>query len=101
MPPILPRDSNQRAGKEPGIALEECISWLNLKPPNSVLYISFGSQNTISASQMMALAIGLEESKKPFIWVIRPPSGYDINGGFRSEWLPEGFEVRMKNCQQG
>ncbi|KAJ4715425.1 Glycosyltransferase [Melia azedarach] len=41
---------------------------------------------------MMALAIGLEESKKPFIRVVRPPIGFDLRGEFRSEWLPEGFE---------
>ncbi|XP_061352024.1 UDP-glycosyltransferase 92A1-like [Gastrolobium bilobum] len=93
--------SKHRAGKEPGIALEACIEWLNLKDQNSVLYISFGSQNTISASQMMALAEGLEESGKPFIWVIRPPFGFDINGVFGEEWLPEGFEERMRVNERG
>jgi hypothetical protein len=34
-------------------------------------------------------------SGKPFIWVLRPPTGFDINGEFKEEWLPEGFEKRM------
>ncbi|KAH0665214.1 hypothetical protein KY285_026420 [Solanum tuberosum] len=67
-----------RLGKEHGLSSEECISWLNEHPERSVLYISFGSQNTIGTSQMMALAMGLEESERPFIWVIRPPIGFDI-----------------------
>ncbi|KAK2431312.1 UDP-glycosyltransferase 92A1 [Trifolium repens] len=77
------------------------MEWLDLKEENSVLYISFGSQNTISASQMMALAKGLEESEKLFIWVIRPPVGFDMNGEFKAEWLPEGFEERMTHSKRG
>lgn len=86
----------QRSGKQPGIQPEKCIEWLNSHPQGSVLYISFGSQNTISEAQMMELAKGLEESKKPFIWVIRPPFGFDLKGEFRSEWLPSGFADRIE-----
>ncbi|KAC9612056.1 hypothetical protein R6Q59_025741 [Mikania micrantha] len=84
-----------RSGKRPGIQPEECIEWLDSHPTRSVIYISFGSQNTISETQMMELAKGLEESKKPFIWVIRPPIGFDIKGDFRPEWLPSGFKDRI------
>ncbi|MED6133443.1 hypothetical protein PIB30_028367 [Stylosanthes scabra] len=89
-------------GKETSMANEKCIEWLNLKDERSVLYICFGSQNTISASQMMALAEGLEKSETSFIWVVRPPLGFDINGEFNAhEWLPKGFEERIKNAQKG
>ncbi|KAK6289490.1 hypothetical protein POUND7_001031 [Theobroma cacao] len=93
--------SKHRAGKQPGISLERCIEWLDLHCPDSVLYVSFGSQNTISPSQMMELAKGLEESRNPFIWVIRPPFGFDMKGEFKAEWLPEGFEERMSESKQG
>lgn len=93
--------SRQHAGKKPGICPENCIEWLNLHDPASVIYISFGSQNTIGASQMRELALGLEGSGKPFIWVLRPPIGFDIKGEFRAEWLPEGFEKRMTESKQG
>ncbi|XP_058073088.1 UDP-glycosyltransferase 92A1-like [Magnolia sinica] len=93
--------SNGRAGKEPTISSDRCVAWLNLQCPSSVIYVSFGSQNSISALQMMELAVGLEASGKPFIWVLRPPFGHDIGGGFRSEWLPEGFEERMMHRKQG
>ncbi|KAH1062357.1 hypothetical protein GLYMA_02G273400v4 [Glycine max] len=101
LPPVSLSGSKHRAGKEPGIALEACMEWLDLKDENSVVYISFGSQNTISASQMMALAEGLEESGISFIWVIRPPFGFDINREFIAEWLPKGFEERMRDTKRG
>ncbi|OMP00308.1 Pectinesterase, catalytic [Corchorus capsularis] len=91
----------QHAGKEPGISPEKCLQWLDLQGTDSVLYISFGSQNTISASHMIELAFGLEESGNPFIWVIRPPIGFDMKAEFRAEWLPEGFEERMSESKQG
>ncbi|MCL7044675.1 hypothetical protein MKW94_022645 [Papaver nudicaule] len=77
------------------------IQWLDNQQEKSVLYISFGSQNTISSTQMMELATGLEQSGKSFIWVVRPPLGYDINEEFQSEWLPDGFEERMKAKNRG
>ncbi|KAG9146192.1 hypothetical protein Leryth_007909 [Lithospermum erythrorhizon] len=91
----------QRTGRVPGVSPEKCIQWLDNHSGCSVLYISFGSQNTVSPSQMMALAMGLEESGQPFIWVIRPPFGYDLRGEFRPEWLPEGFEKRVAEKKQG
>ncbi|CAH1446694.1 unnamed protein product [Lactuca virosa] len=76
---------------------EKCIKWLDSHARGSVLYVSFGSQNTLSETQMMELAQGLEESKKSFIWVIRPPIGFDIKSEFKPEWLPSGFEDRIRN----
>nr|GMD68098.1 UDP-glycosyltransferase 92A1-like [Ipomoea batatas] len=88
-------------GRNPGISARECIGWLDMHRDGLVLYVSFGSQNSISASQMMALALGLEDSQKPFLWVIRPPIGFDRKGEFRPEWLPEGYEERMGKTKKG
>ncbi|KAF4369160.1 hypothetical protein G4B88_020938, partial [Cannabis sativa] len=58
--------------------------------------------NTISTSQMTELGMALEASGKSFIWVVRPPIGFDINGEFRAdEWLPKGFEERMRESKRG
>ncbi|CAM8964548.1 unnamed protein product [Rhodiola kirilowii] len=93
-PVLLPAEHRRSIGKEAG----SCKEWLDSKPVNSVLYVSFGSNNTISAPHMMQLAIALETSHVNFIWVVRPPLGFDINSEFREEeWLPEGFVQRMKN----
>ncbi|XP_059654746.1 UDP-glycosyltransferase 92A1-like [Cornus florida] len=105
--PLLPQSklnsnvSHQRTGRELGISPEECLEWLNFHEEHSVLYISFGSQNTIYATQMMELAKGLEDSGTAFIWVVRPPIGFDLKGEFRAEWLPEGFEERVSRSRQG
>ncbi|KAG9447679.1 hypothetical protein H6P81_013807 [Aristolochia fimbriata] len=87
-----------RSRKEDGVlkVMNACIEWLDQHSPASVLYICFGSMNTISASQMMEFAIGLEECRKPFIWVIRTPLGHEINGEFRSEWLPPGWAPQLE-----
>ncbi|TVU46121.1 hypothetical protein EJB05_05639, partial [Eragrostis curvula] len=77
------------------------LRWLDSQPPASVLYISFGSQNTIQQEQMMELAEALESTGRPFVWVIRPPVGFDIAGEFRDEWLPEGFEERARAGNRG
>lgn len=82
--------------------ISSCLNWLDSKPPHSVVYISFGSQNTISASQMMQLAKALDMSRVNFIWVVRPPLGYDINSDFEAEeWLPEGFMKRIEEDNRG
>ncbi|KAL7001465.1 hypothetical protein U1Q18_002617 [Sarracenia purpurea var. burkii] len=91
----------QHGGRESGISPQKCLEWLNSQPQSSVLYISFGSQNTINASQMMELAKGLENSGKLFIWVVRPPVGFDLKGKFRAEWLPDGFEERTTKSKRG
>ncbi|CAN6321485.1 unnamed protein product [Urochloa humidicola] len=77
-----------------GVYEDACIKFLDTKPPASVLYVSFGSQNTIPAAQMMELARGLEASGRPFIWSVRPPAEFDGDEEFRAEWLPDGFEER-------
>ncbi|KAF8697130.1 hypothetical protein HU200_036124 [Digitaria exilis] len=85
----------------PGTKRNAILSWLDRQPPCSVLYVSFGSQYTIGASQMFELALGLEISKHKFLWVIRPPAGQDVNGEFRPEWLPEGFIERVEASGRG
>ncbi|TYG77916.1 hypothetical protein ES288_D02G014100v1 [Gossypium darwinii] len=107
--PLLPKSwlinssasGRQHAGKEPGTSPEKCVQWLDMHSDDSVLYISFGSQNTISPSNMMELATGLEKAGKPFAWVIRPPLGFDLKAEFKPEWLPKGFEDRMSRNNQG
>lgn len=98
-PVVLPAPA--RSGKRPDISAETCIEWLDSKPLNSVLYISFGSMNTISASQMMQLAKALDQIMNiNFIWVVRPPLGFDITAEFKAEdWLPEGFTERVVQTQ--
>ncbi|KAK4407367.1 UDP-glycosyltransferase 92A1 [Sesamum angolense] len=98
----LPKWSNGDTSREATSSLEKCMEWLDKREPKSVLYISFGSQNTISASQMMNLAKALDASSRNFIWVARPPLEGDINAEFASDkWLPEGFPQRVHDQERG
>ncbi|KAJ6713379.1 GLYCOSYLTRANSFERASE [Salix purpurea] len=99
---IGPVHLSKRSQDQAATTAELCKNWLDTKPVNSVLYISFGSQNSISAPHMTELAVALEASGKDFIWVVRPPVGFDINMESKAtEWLPEGFEERMKDSKRG
>ncbi|KAJ1271786.1 hypothetical protein BS78_06G152800 [Paspalum vaginatum] len=90
--PTTPSDSRDDAS---------IIQWLDAHPARAVLYVSFGSQNSISAVQMAELALGLEASGRPFVWALRPPLGFDGKDVFRPEWLPAGFEERTARGRTG
>ncbi|KAL6851480.1 hypothetical protein ACP4OV_020413 [Aristida adscensionis] len=76
------------------------IRWLDARAARSVLYISFGSQDSLRAEQMRELAAALELTGRPFVWAIRPPLGWSGDGG-ADGWLPEGFEVRARAGGRG
>ncbi|MBA0758643.1 hypothetical protein Gotri_021622 [Gossypium trilobum] len=65
------------------------IQWLDQKLAQgcSVLYVAFGSQAEVSLEQLQQIAMGLQESKANFLWVLRKK---------KSESLDEGFEERVK-----
>ncbi|KAL5176095.1 7-deoxyloganetin glucosyltransferase [Glycine soja] len=50
----------------------ECLEWLEFKESRSVVYVNFGSITVMSAEQLLEFAWGLANSKKPFLWIIRP-----------------------------
>ncbi|KAM5569672.1 phloretin 4'-O-glucosyltransferase-like [Rosa sericea] len=47
------------------------LEWLNSKPDESVVYVSFGSVSVLSKIQMEEIAKGLLDSGRPFLWVIK------------------------------
>ncbi|KAL2335380.1 hypothetical protein Fmac_016593 [Flemingia macrophylla] len=49
-----------------------CLEWLESKKPKSVVYVSFGSVTVMSPEQLLEFAWGLANSKRPFLWIIRP-----------------------------
>ncbi|KAK9735221.1 hypothetical protein RND81_04G191700 [Saponaria officinalis] len=85
-------DKFQR-GKESSIDEHTCLKWLDSKKPNSVIYICFGSLTEVSPLQLHEIAKGLEASEQDFIWVVRISNK---NGEENDEFLPNGFEDRMK-----
>uniref|UniRef100_A0A803P1L9 7-deoxyloganetic acid glucosyltransferase n=2 Tax=Cannabis sativa TaxID=3483 RepID=A0A803P1L9_CANSA len=49
-----------------------CLTWLDSQPPNSVIYVSFGSIVVMTKSELIELWYGLVNSKQRFLWVMRP-----------------------------
>ncbi|XP_048332884.2 soyasapogenol B glucuronide galactosyltransferase [Ziziphus jujuba] len=74
----------------------EVIDWLNSKPQNSVLYVSFGGLTKLPANQLNEIANGLESSGHTFIWVVRKKENDEYEQAF-----PKGFEERMKESGNG
>ncbi|PON81078.1 UDP-glucuronosyl/UDP-glucosyltransferase [Trema orientale] len=70
----------------------ECLKWLDSKKPNSVVYVSFGSMANFDDEQLKEIATGLEASGQQFVWVVKK----EKKEGVKEEWLPEGFEERIK-----
>ncbi|XP_030495730.2 UDP-glycosyltransferase 73C3 [Cannabis sativa] len=86
---------NAERGKKSSIDEHECLKWLDSWKPSSVIYVCFGSIFTLTLPQSIELALGLEASNKPFIWVVRD------SGSNRYEelekWFKEyEFEERIK-----
>ncbi|KFK25527.1 hypothetical protein AALP_AA8G126700 [Arabis alpina] len=98
--PVLFSPDKKPAGSR---STEEAVSaWLDSKPDHSVVYVCFGSMNSISQTNMLELAMALESSEKNFIWVVRPPIGAEANREFdMKEYLPGGFEERIKRSERG
>lgn len=57
-----------------------CLDWLDTKEPNSVVYVNFGSVTVMTEQQMVEFAWGLANSKRNFLWVIRPDLIYGESG---------------------
>ncbi|KAJ4705028.1 Glycosyltransferase [Melia azedarach] len=84
-------------GKKAAIDINECLKWLDSWQHNSVLYVCLGSISNLTFSQIIELGLGLEASKKPFIWVIRELGNTNNKSKELEKWLlEESFEERIK-----
>ncbi|KAJ4718357.1 Glycosyltransferase [Melia azedarach] len=81
-------------GNKASIDGSECLKWLDSWEPSSVIYVCLGSLCNYSAAQLIELGLGLEASKKPFIWVIW--SGNKSDKGIEEWLLEENFEERIE-----
>ncbi|KAJ4829750.1 hypothetical protein Tsubulata_049483 [Turnera subulata] len=68
-----------------------CLQWLDSHEPNSVVYVNFGSIVVMTPQQLIEFAMGLANSKHPFLWIIRPDL---VNG--ESAILPPEFAVETQ-----
>ncbi|XP_042511078.1 UDP-glycosyltransferase 88F3-like [Macadamia integrifolia] len=90
--------------KHEGEAVNQCMSWLDGQPSQSVVFLSFGSRGVFSTAQVREIAIGLEKSGQRFLWVVRKPvsednskhSSVEIKDPDLDALLPQGFLDRNK-----
>ncbi|CAN0896080.1 UDP-glycosyltransferase 83A1 [Linum grandiflorum] len=67
---------------------QTCSKWLDQQAPGTAIYVAFGSFATIQTQQQFSeLALGLELTGKPFLWVVRPDHG--------GSEFPDGFLERV------
>lgn len=87
-------DQNRKSHLSDSLWAEEtdCVKWLNSQEPSSVIYVCFGSITVMSDKELVEFAWGLEASKQPFVWGIRP----DLIHG-RSAVLPPEFLEKVKD----
>nr|UMX47354.1 UDP-glycosyltransferase UGT73CB2 [Aralia elata] len=76
-----------------------CLSWLDTQKPNSVVFVCFGSMVRFSDAQLTEIALALEASNHPFIWVVRKSE--ESREKQEESWLPTGFEERMVEGNKG
>ncbi|KAF5754946.1 putative trans-zeatin O-beta-D-glucosyltransferase [Helianthus annuus] len=103
--PIGPLLASNRLADQAGHFWQEdstCLTWLDQQQPCSVIYIAFGSFTIFDQTHFEELALGLELSNRPFLWVVRPgmtketttsyPDGYTERVGSRGRivsWAPQ------------
>ncbi|KAG7560679.1 hypothetical protein ISN45_Aa05g021870 [Arabidopsis thaliana x Arabidopsis arenosa] len=83
-----------KRGDKASIGQDQCLQWLDSQETGSVLYVCLGSLCNLPLAQLKELGLGLEESNKPFIWVIREWGQH----GDLAKWMQQsGFEERIKD----
>ena len=91
--PIFPNEFTQELVSTSLWTELDCTGWLDKKPPNSVLYVSFGSYAHISKHELQEIAFGLLQSGVSFVWALRP----DVVSSNDTNPLPLGFEDDIKD----
>jgi len=99
---LISRTPEEKAerGMKSVVSIHECVSWLDSKAENSVVYICFGSLCHFPDKQLYEIACGIEASGHGFIWVVPEKKGKEKERQEEKEkWMPEGFEER--NAEKG
>ncbi|KAA8545665.1 hypothetical protein F0562_020884 [Nyssa sinensis] len=68
------------------------FKWLDKQKLKSVVFVGFGSEYKMPIEEVHEMAIGLELSNLPFIWILRKPEGIDSLA-----LLPPGFLTRISD----
>ncbi|XP_076917610.1 UDP-glycosyltransferase 83A1-like [Bidens hawaiensis] len=89
MLPIGPLLAINKSSRQVGHFWNEdstCLTWLDQQPVNSVIYVAFGSITIFNQAQFEELALGLIDTKRPFLWVVRRSTSGTMDYAY-----PSGF----------
>ncbi|KAK7295243.1 hypothetical protein RJT34_18148 [Clitoria ternatea] len=64
---------------------EYCMTWLDDKPKQSVVYVSFGTMVALNEEQMKEISYGLRDSGSYFLWVVRASEEYKLPKDFQKK----------------
>ncbi|CAD6226237.1 unnamed protein product [Miscanthus lutarioriparius] len=73
-----------------------CLDWLDAQGPASVLYVSFGSLASMSASDLAETAWGIANSGRPFLLVLRPGIVRGAPPTQQPPQLPDSFDAETR-----
>jgi hypothetical protein len=81
--PLISNDNNKSSIWQEDTT---CLDWLDKQPPQSVIYVSFGSLAVMDQNQFKELALGLDLLNKPFLWIVRPSNDNKVNYAYPEEF---------------
>ncbi|KAJ7945420.1 Glycosyltransferase [Quillaja saponaria] len=94
---LLGRHFHENQNKSLGSSLwkedTQCLEWLNKWETNSAVYVNYGSVTVMTEQHLIEFAWGLANSKRPFLWIVRP----DVVMGGESATLSPEFYNEVKD----
>ncbi|CAI9099843.1 OLC1v1036725C1 [Oldenlandia corymbosa var. corymbosa] len=98
--PVLMKNLEKRSSEKQ----DKCLDWLDKQLSKSVIFVSFGSNTSLSDEQNEEIANGLKNSGQKFIWVIREGDRGDVFAAAKENQrarLPDGYEEEIENRGMG
>ncbi|CAN1180168.1 Putative UDP-rhamnose:rhamnosyltransferase 1 [Linum perenne] len=77
---------------DPDQAWNQISDWLSKQKKATVVYVAFGTEASLTKDEITELALGLESSKIPFLWILKQQF-HDL--------LPDGFISRIESTGSG
>lgn len=62
-----------------------CLHWLDHQPVGSVVYMAFGSTTKFNKEQFEEIAMGIELTERPFLWVVRQGTEHQLPKDFKGK----------------